>query len=570
MTESRNGDMPRDGEPDMSQGDHELAMWDAAYVLGALSDADRLEFEAHLVGCISCREAVTELTAVSALLTRLDYDQVIAPDASDESVAVPPCPDLLTSLLAKADQRSAAASDPVELRPALMTATTVDAQTVFPVFRTGNYAPVYDELTAFDLPVEGSIPAELNGWYLRNGPNPRTGAGHWCVGDGMVHGLRLENGRAAWYRNRWVRTESFEHPIPPYNDDGSRNLHSSIANTHVVRHAGKTLALMEFSLPYEISNDLETLGAYDFGGKLADSMTAHPKICPTTGELHFFGSGNILEPHVSYHRADANGRLTISRPIDVPALTLMHDFALTADHVVFMDLPLLFDPGVAITQQFDRDVPYRWDDEHQARLGVLRRDDPYGRLRWFDIDPCFVFHIANAYDVTSASGNSIVLEVLRYPEMWRDSSEFGDEAALWRWKINLDTGVVEESQLDDRGVEFPRVDDRLAGSAARYSVAVGSGALVRYDLQRDTATEHRFGADGSHRAPSAPGEAVFAPAVGQSDELAGWYLTYVYDPVTDGSDLVVIDASDFEGDPVARIRLPRRVPHGFHGNWIPD
>jgi carotenoid cleavage dioxygenase len=201
---------------------------------------------------------------------------------------------------------------------------------------------------------------------------------------------------------------------------------------------------------------------------------------------------------------------------------------------------------------------------------VLRRDDPYGRLRWFDIDPCFVFHIANAYDVTSASGNSIVLEVLRYPEMWRDSSEFGDDAALWRWKINLDTGVVEESQLDDRGVEFPRVDDRLAGAAARYSVAVGSGALVRYDLQRDTATEHRFGGGGSHRAPSAPGEAVFAPAVGQSDELAGWYLTYVYDPVTDGSDLVVIDASDFEGDPVARIRLPRRVPHGFHGNWIPD
>ncbi|MDT5229860.1 MAG: hypothetical protein QOI39_360 [Mycobacterium sp.] len=562
--------MPRDGEPDMPQGAHELAMWDAAYVLGALSDADRLEFEAHLVGCISCREAVTELTAVSPLLSRLDYDQVIAPDASDESVAVPPCPDLLTSLLAKADQRSAVASDPVELQPVLMTATTVDAQTVFPVFRTGNYAPVHDELTAFDLPVEGSIPAELNGWYLRNGPNPRSGEGHWCVGDGMVHGIRLENGRAAWYRNRWVRTESFEHPIPPYNDDGSRNLHSSIANTHVVRHAGKTLALMEFSLPYEISNDLKTLGVYDFGGKLTDSMTAHPKICPTTGEMHFFGSGNIFEPHVSYHRADADGRLTISRPIDVPALTLMHDFAVTADHVVFMDLPLLFDLGVAMTQQFDRDLPYRWDDQHQARLGVLRRDDPYGRLRWFDIDPCFVFHIANAYDVTSASGNSIVLEVLRYPEMWRDSSEFGDDAALWRWKINLDTGVVEESQLDDRGVEFPRVDDRLAGAAARYSVAVGSGALVRYDLQRDTATEHRFGGGGSHRAPSAPGEAVFAPAVGQSDELAGWYLTYVYDPVTDGSDLVVIDASDFEGDPVARIRLPRRVPHGFHGNWIPD
>jgi carotenoid cleavage dioxygenase len=530
-------------------------MWDAAYVMGALSSADLREFEAHLAGCDSCRDAVAELAAVAPVLTLLDYDDVVA----GESTVVPPCPDLLTPLLAEADQWLAAAVDRVERQPA----TTVDPQTVFPVFRTGNYAPVHDELTAFDLPVQGSIPAELNGWYLRNGPNPRAGVGHWCVGDGMVHGIRLENGRAAWYRNRWVRTESFDDPVPLYHDDGSRNLHSSIANTHVVRHAGKTLALMEFSLPYEISNELKTLGAYDFGGMLTDSMTAHPKICPNTGELHFFGAGNIFEPHVNYHRADADGQLTVSRPVDVPALTLMHDFALTDSHVVFMDLPLLFNLNVALTQPHQRDLPYRWDENYRARLGLLRRDDPYGQVRWFDIDPCFVFHIANAYD----TGGSVILEVLRYAEMWRKNSDFGDDAALWRWKVNLETGIVEERQIDDRGVEFPRVDDRLVGAAARYSVMVGSGALVRYDLQRDTATEHRFGGGTSN---GVPGEAVFAPAVGQADELAGWYLTYVYDPATDGSDLVVIDASDFEGDPVARIRLPRRVPHGFHGNWIPD
>jgi carotenoid cleavage dioxygenase-like enzyme len=545
--ESRNGNSP--------QSDHEYAMWDAAYVLDALSDTDRREFEMHMAACGACQEAVAELDAVAPMLSLLD----------DQHAAVPPCPDLLPSLVAKAEQRLAV--NGVELATAPLASTSVAAETVFPVFRTGNYAPVHDELTEFDLPVQGRIPAELNGWYLRNGPNPRAGEGHWCVGDGMVHGIRLENGRAAWYRNRWVRTESFETPVPAYNDDGSRNLRSSIANTHVVRHAGKTLALMEFSLPYEISNDLQTLGAYDFGGTLTDSMTAHPKICPNTGELHFFGSGNIFEPHVSYHRADADGRLTISRPIDVPALTLMHDFALTAEHVVFLDLPLLFDLGVALTGPFERDLPYRWDDRYQARLGVLRRDDPYGPLRWFDIDPCFVFHVVNAHDVTSPGGNAIVLEVLRYDEMWRDNSEFGTDAALWRWTINLDTGTVEERQLDDRPVEFPRIDDRRAGTPARYSVAVGSGALIRYDLQRDTAVEHRFGAAGT---AGAPGEAVFAPAAGRPDELAGWYLTYVYNPVTDGSDLVVIDAADFEGEPVARIRMPRRVPHGFHGNWIPD
>lgn len=543
MTGYRNGNEP--------MGAHEYEMWDAAYVLGSLSDADRREFETHLLRCTPCQEAVDELVALAPLMS-----------LARDDTAVPPCPDLLPGLLAKADQRLAAAADSIQLTAA----PVVEPETVFPIFRTGNYAPVHDELTEFDLPVEGRIPAELNGWYLRNGPNPRAGEAHWCVGDGMVHGVRLENGRAAWYRNRWVRTESFDSAVPLYNPDGSRNLHSSFANTHVVRHAGKTLALMEFSLPYEISNDLKTLGVHDFNGTLTDSMTAHPKICPQTGELHFFGGGNIFEPHVNYHRADAAGRLTISRPIDVPALTLMHDFALTAQHVVFLDLPVLFDLGVALSRPGDRDLPYRWNDQYPARLGVLRRDDPYGQLRWFDIDPCFVFHVANAYD----SGRAIVLEVLRYDEMWRSNSEFTGDAALWRWTIDLHTGAVEETQLDDRGVEFPRVDDRLAGTSARYSVAVGGGALVRYDLRSDTAVEHRFGGGGRHDPPAMPGEAVFAPADSRSDELAGWYLTYVYDPSTDSSDLVIIDASDFEGEPVARVRMPRRVPHGFHGNWIPD
>src|SRR6202008_2040162 len=167
-------------------------------------------------------------------------------------------------------------------------------------FQRDNYAPVFDELTEFDLPVEGAIPADLDGWDLRNGPNPRQTTAHWFTGDGMIHGVRIEGGRAAWYRNRWVQTDSFKDDFPLYNADGTRNLRAAKANTHVVNHAGKTLALVESSLPYEISNDLETLGAYDFGGKLVDSMTAHPKICPTTGELHFFGYGNIFQPHVSY------------------------------------------------------------------------------------------------------------------------------------------------------------------------------------------------------------------------------------------------------------------------------
>jgi carotenoid cleavage dioxygenase-like enzyme len=447
-----------------------------------------------------------------------------------------------------------------------MTDTTTDSAnlpTEGEFFQRGNYAPVPDELAEYDLPVEGAIPPELDGWYLRNGPNPREATGHWFTGDGMIHGVRIEGGAAKWYRNRWVRTDSFTDPFPLYNDDGTRNLRAAVANTHVVNHAGKTLALVESSLPYEITNDLETVGCYDFGGKLLDSMTAHPKICPTTGELHFFGYGSIFAPHVTYHRADANGELTINRPVDVKALTMMHDFALTAGHVIFMDLPIVFNLDIAI--KGEGDMPYRWDDNYGARLGVLRRDDPFGEIRWFEIDPCYVFHVANAHD--SADGKSIVLQAVRYPELWRDNGGFDASAVLWSWTIDLQNGTVSERQLDDRAVEFPRIDDRLAGLPARYSVSVGDASLVRHDLTTGNAVEHRFG---TSEAPGGPGEAVFVPSPsGPVDESNGWYLGYVYDAARDGSDLVILDASDFAGDPVARIRLPRRVPYGFHGNWIP-
>jgi carotenoid cleavage dioxygenase len=428
-------------------------------------------------------------------------------------------------------------------------------------FRTGNYAPVPDELTDTALVVEGAIPPELDGWYLRNGPNPRGDAQHWFTGDGMIHGVRIENGQAKWYRNRWVRTDSFIEDFPLYNDDGTRNLRAAVANTHVVNHAGKTLALVESSLPYEITNDLQTVGAYDFDGKLMDSMTAHPKICPTTGELHFFGYGNIFQPHVSYHRADANGELVINRPVEVPALTMMHDFALTAAHVIFLDLPVVFNLEAGMAGS---GMPYRWDDEYGARFGVLRRDDPFGVIRWFDVDPCYIFHVANAYD--SADGKSIVLQAVRYPELWRNNAGFDVVSTMWSWTIDLTAGTVTQRQLDDRDVEFPRIDDRLAGLPARYAVSVSGARLVRHDLDTGDAVEHVFGRPD---APGGPGEAVFVPsASGQAGESNGWYLAYIYDPARDGSDLVILDASDFSGREVARIKLPRRVPYGFHGNWI--
>lgn len=241
---------------------------------------------------------------------------------------------------------------------------------------------------------------------------------------------------------------------------------------------------------------------------------------------------------------------------------MMHDFALTAEHVVFMDLPLVFNLDIALA--VESDMPYRWDDGYGARLGVLRRDDPFGEVRWFEIDPCYVFHVANAFD----DDDTIVLQAVRYPELWRDTGGSEADGVLWSWTIDLAAGTVSERQLDDRPVEFPRIDDRLAGLPARYAVSVGTNSLVRYDLTTGAAVEHSFG---TAEAPGGTGEAVFVPSIdGPADEANGWYLGYVYDPARNGSDLVILDASDFAGKPVARIKLPQRVPYGFHGNWIAD
>jgi len=232
---------------------------------------------------------------------------------------------------------------------------------------------------------------------------------------------------------------------------------------------------------------------------------------------------------------------------------------------VFMDLPVVF--RLDIARNSPRDLPYRWSDDYGARLGVLRRDEPYGPIRWFDIDPCYVFHVLNAFDKTTDDHKLIVLQAARYPELWRDDGAPGFDAVMWSWTINLTRSTVTEQQIDERAVEFPRIDDRLVGMPARYGVTVGAGKLVRYDLERGTAEEHSFGTAAE---PGGPGEAVFAPADTDAGELSGWYLSYVYDPVRDGSDLVIIEASDFHRKPVARVQLPRRVPYGFHGNWIAD
>jgi carotenoid cleavage dioxygenase len=442
------------------------------------------------------------------------------------------------------------------------------AESELPFHLRGNYAPVEEEVTAFDLPVEGAIPPQLSGLYLRNGPNPKSGRSpHWFAGDGMIHGVRLEKGRAAWYRNRWVRTRMLENPELSFvGEDGTVDRTAVVANTNVIGHAGKIFALVENGFPTELSRELDTLGVLDFGGKLTSAFTAHPKPCPKTGELHFFGYG-FFPPFVTYHVLDAKGELVRSVEIPVPGPTMMHDFAITERHVIFMDLPVVFDLDQALSGQGG--MPYHWGDDYGARLGVMPRDGDVSQLRWIEIEPCYVFHPWNAYE--TADGR-IVLDVARYPELWRASSESFDTATAHRFTIDPAAGSVKEEPLDERAIEFPRVDDRRSGAANRYGYTVaalggadgGFRGLLKYDFQKGGCVEHDFGAG------CASGEGVFVPAGPSAAEDEGFVLSFVYDERTNASRLVILDAQDFGRAPVAEVALPQRVPFGFHGNWVGD
>jgi carotenoid cleavage dioxygenase-like enzyme len=444
-------------------------------------------------------------------------------------------------------------------------------------YLAGNFAPVTTEVTATDLAVIGRIPESLRGRYLRNGPNPvrppDPATYHWFVGDGMVHGVRLEDGTARWYRNRWVRSRGVAGALgEPWPGGPVHNDMDTAPNTNVIGHAGRTLALVESGpVPYELTDELETVGPTDLAGTLPAGYTAHPKLDPVTGELHamayWWGWGN----HVQYVVIGPDGRVT--RTVDVPTKgpTMMHDFSLTQRHVVVYDQPVVFDLDEAMKGVL---FPYRWDADYGSRLGVMPRDGTADDIRWFDVEPCYVFHPMNAFD----DGDHIVLDVVRHPRMFDRVRNGPDDGtpALHRWTVDPGAGKVIEERLDDRGQEFPRVDERVVSRRHRYGYAALAdetlvtglaqphSGLVKYDFKTGTSEIHAF-------APNAgPAEGVFVPSSPGAAEDDGYVLAFVYDPERDGSDLVILAAQDFTGEPVARVQLPQRVPFGFHGNWVPD
>ncbi len=438
-----------------------------------------------------------------------------------------------------------------------------------PVYLRGNGRPVTEEQTLTELSVTGTIPPELDGRYVRVGGNPITGeTSHPFLGDGMVHGVRLRDGKAEWYRNRYVQTPFITNPdMNPTDPAVMMDMKSSKANTHVIGHAGKILALEEAHFPYELDGDLNTVGATDFDGALQGAFTAHPKLCPITGELIGFG-GSPIEPYLRYHRVSADGKLVQSENITIGGPVMMHDFNITQNYVIFMDLPAVLDLQLAMTG----DMPIRWDESYPARLGVMPRDGNDDQVKWFEINSCYVFHPMNAYE----DGDKIVLDVARYDYVWRDNAMDMPPSALWRWTIDLANGTVHEEQIDDVSTEFPRVAASVVGQKHQYGYAMrmlsggfegdprdARGGIRKYDRDAGSSADIDFGQG------RVGGEPVFVASENAKGEDDGYLMTYVYDADTDRSELVIMDAASMDNEPVATVGLPR-VPSGFHGSWIPS
>ena len=431
----------------------------------------------------------------------------------------------------------------------------------------GNWAPVKEELTVSDLEVKGEVPKEINGLYIRNGMNPRSGfSDHWFFGNGMLHGFNFEDGKVS-YKNRYVRTPYSEKDLDIIGSFG--DLSASPANTHIIKHADKFLALEEAHLPWEVDENLETKGAYDFNGKLKGAMTAHPRTCPKTGELLFFSYSVMSEPYLTYYRVNPVGKLVQIEPIELPRAVMMHDWNVTENHVVFMDLPIISDMNLAV----ETGSPFGFKPEFGARLGVMPREGSNSDVRWFDIDPCYVFHPLNSYE----DGNKIILHVCRQQEAMVGGFQdiYGGEttvARLWKWTIDLELGSVKEEQIDDAPCDFPRIDDRRIGFKNDYgyfttletdveSLTIGRH-LLKYDLVNGKRLTHDLGENVTG------GEALFVPRTANSSEDDGWVISLAYEAETDRSKLLIINSQDFESAPVAEIYAPQRVPNGAHGSWV--
>lgn len=458
-------------------------------------------------------------------------------------------------------------------------------------YLTGHHRPNRMEVTAPDLFIEGELPADLAGVFYRNGAEPLYPPTdenyHWFDGDGMVYAFFIEDGRVSM-RNRWVRTDKLMLEMkerrrlfgvfgnPATTDPLARGTRYNTANTNIVLHGGKLLALMEGAPPVELDpRSLDTIGEETYGGAITTTFSAHPKVDQVNGEMINIGTiardkGRSAEIH--YDIFDFDGKPIRSEIIPVPHQALMHTFFVTANYVVFPVTPL----EINVERALSGGPMTAWVPDRPTKLGVMPRRGSAKDIRWYEAEPRHMMHEANVWE----EGNRLVAHVAAaegtalFPDIHgRRRSHRETRQSLRRWCIDLttDTDMVREEIVNDRDIQFPRPDDRLMTRPSSYALSNsnlnsadgrvdGMDSVLRVDTATGAEDIYHFG-DGA-----AAGELIFAPRVGGTGELDGYALTLVHQAAAETT-LAVFDVRDLSAGPLAEVKIPFRIPSGFHCNY---
>ncbi len=459
------------------------------------------------------------------------------------------------------------------------------------------FGPIQMECDAIDLIVEGEIPSDLHGTFYRNGPNQKfapRGDYHLFQGDGMVHGFHLPDGKVN-YNNRWVRTAKFNleakegravlnsmNPFdcePAYSDFVMVDK-EGLANTAVVWHAGRLLALEEGHRPYEIDPDtLESVGSWDFRGKLNTAMTAHPKVCPTTGELMFFSymATGPFSADVMIHKADKDGLLVESILIPTPYSAMVHDFVITENYIVIPIMP--------ITGSLDRAMeggpPFAWEPDKGAHVAVLPRNNGSAEdVRWLEMDAHFVFHYMNGFDKDGV----ITIDASQFKQPPLFPTPAGENTGavapyLNRWTLDMNdpNARVQYEKIDDFESEFPQCDPRYVGKQYRHGWYASHDGQLKSPLEENENFYNTVGhydhetkkVDRFSFGQATTSEAIFVPKSADAAEGEGYLLAVVTSFESKNSSLFILDALNLAKGPLAIAHLSHRVPVGFHGTWRP-
>jgi carotenoid cleavage dioxygenase-like enzyme len=453
----------------------------------------------------------------------------------------------------------------------------------------GNYAPVAEE-REFDeeqLTVEGVVPKNLLGAYMRDGANVAYQPNHYVYpldGDGMVHAVYFRDGHVS-YKNRWVETSHLkterqfdrtiygsvgkllEVPQEVIAAGGEPSPIRNTANTNVIYHGEKLLAMWEGGFPHLLNNDLSTVGLYDYGGALqaGDALTAHPKVCPDTGQL-VTCTQRWDSPNYWVQIFDAKGGHVRTIPVEFERKGIIHDLQITDNYIVIFYAPAFH----SVEKAMKGEDPFMWEPELGTKIIAIPRDGN-GNNIVFETEAFFSWHFCNGYE----EGGKIMIDYV-----WINSIPFSQAQGtgvekqprrMYRMTLDPVSKQVTNEQFSDVFCEFSRVDERRMGKPYRYGFAASSNrewgdahgynCTGRFDFETGETTLWEFGAEAN------AGEPVHVPNPDSEREEDGWVMNFVYTP-EEGSFLSILSAGDIANGPVAKVKIPGRVPNGFHGNWM--